>query len=52
VGKGQLCDSFIVPEDTPVANYGFDITPHQLVTAYLTEKGIKINSEKLRSGSM
>jgi methylthioribose-1-phosphate isomerase len=30
----------IMPEDTPVANYGFDVTPARLVTGLITEKGI------------
>ena len=30
----------IVPDDTPVANYGFDITPAELVSGYITEKGL------------
>lgn len=30
----------ILPDDTPVANYGFDITPARLVTGLITEKGI------------
>ncbi len=30
----------IMPEDTPVANYGFDVTPARLVTSLITEKGI------------
>jgi methylthioribose-1-phosphate isomerase len=31
----------IIPEGTPVANYGFDITPAELISGYITEKGIK-----------
>jgi methylthioribose-1-phosphate isomerase len=30
----------IIPEDSPVSNYGFDITPSRLVTGLITEKGI------------
>ena len=30
----------IVPPGTPAANYGFDITPARLITAYITETGI------------
>ncbi len=30
----------ILPEDSPVSNYGFDITPASLVTGLITEKGI------------
>ncbi|OFX18688.1 MAG: S-methyl-5-thioribose-1-phosphate isomerase [Bacteroidetes bacterium GWA2_31_9b] len=43
----------IMPENSPVANYGFDITPAKYVTALITEKGIcRANKEdlgKLRS---
>ena len=30
----------ICPENTPAANYGFDVTPARLVTGILTERGI------------
>jgi len=30
----------ILPEDSPVSNYGFDITPARLVSGLITEKGI------------
>jgi len=40
-GRGKIGSILIVPEDTPVANYGFDITPARLVTGYITEEGIK-----------
>ncbi len=30
----------ICPPDTPVANYGFDVTPARLVTGIITERGI------------
>lgn len=30
----------ITPENSPVANYGFDVTPARLVTALITERGI------------
>jgi len=42
----------IMPENSPVANYGFDITPAKYVTALITEKGIcsanKNDIEKLK----
>ena len=31
---------FIVHQNTPVANPGFDITPHRLVTGIITERGV------------
>ena len=30
----------IIPEKTPVANYGFDVTPARLITGLITERGI------------
>jgi len=30
----------ILPEESPVSNYGFDVTPAKLVTGLITEKGI------------
>jgi len=36
----------IMPEDSPVSNYGFDIIPARLVTGLITEKGICKANEK------
>lgn len=36
----------IIPEKSPVANYGFDITPARLVTMLITEKGLCKPDEK------
>jgi len=30
----------ILPEISPVANYGFDVTPARLVTGLITERGV------------
>jgi methylthioribose-1-phosphate isomerase len=30
----------MAPKDTPVYNPAFDVTPHELITAFITEKGI------------
>lgn len=30
----------ICPDQTPAANWGFDVTPARLITAFITEKGI------------
>jgi methylthioribose-1-phosphate isomerase len=30
----------LIPEKSPVANYGFDVTPARLVTGLITERGI------------
>lgn len=37
---GRLATVRICPENTPVANYGFDVTPARLVTGIITERGI------------
>jgi len=40
----------ILPENSPVANYGFDVTPARLVTGLITERGIcKANREGIVS---
>lgn len=36
----------IIPENTQVANYGFDVTPSRLVTGLITERGICDANEK------
>ena len=42
--EGKLGDEVyefrILPENSPVANYGFDVTPARLVTGLITERGI------------
>ncbi|MBN1182506.1 MAG: S-methyl-5-thioribose-1-phosphate isomerase [Bacteroidales bacterium] len=42
--EGLLCNSvekvYLLPKDTKVSNYGFDVTPARLVTGLITEKGI------------
>jgi methylthioribose-1-phosphate isomerase len=30
----------VVPEGSPVKNYGFDVTPARLVTGLITERGV------------
>jgi methylthioribose-1-phosphate isomerase len=37
---GRIETVRIVPEGSPVANYGFDVTPARLVTRLITERGI------------
>ncbi|MBI1256755.1 MAG: S-methyl-5-thioribose-1-phosphate isomerase [Chloroflexi bacterium] len=37
---GQVVDVQITPADSPVGNYGFDVTPARLVTGLITERGI------------
>lgn len=42
-GKGSKVQ--ILPDNSVVANYGFDVTPARLITALITEKGICCASE-------
>lgn len=37
---GEIIDVRVMPEVSPVANYGFDVTPARLVTGVITERGI------------
>ena len=38
----------VAPEKSPAANYGFDVTPRQLVTGLITERGIcQANEESI-----
>src|ERR1700737_2611553 len=37
---GRIETVRIVPEGSPVANYGFDVTPARLVTVLITERGV------------
>ena len=36
----QLASHALVPDDTPAANYAFDVTPARLVSGLITERGI------------
>jgi methylthioribose-1-phosphate isomerase len=38
--EGELTTVRIAPASTPAINYGFDLTPARLVTAFITEKGL------------
>ena len=37
---GRIETVHIAPPGTPVANYGFDVTPARLVTGLITERGV------------
>lgn len=43
---GELKKVLITPEQSPAANYGFDITPSRLISGFITERGICKSSEK------
>ena len=43
IGKtkdGRIETVQVIPDGSPVANYGFDVTPARLVTGLVTERGI------------
>lgn len=40
IADGQIQTVRIIPEGSPVANYGFDVTPARLVSGLITERGI------------
>jgi methylthioribose-1-phosphate isomerase len=44
--NGSIGTVRIVPPGTPVANFGFDVTPARLVTGLITERGICKANEK------
>lgn len=39
----KVNNQYIMPKNTPVKNPAFDVTPHEYITGYITEKGIKKN---------
>lgn len=38
--NGGMLEVSLAPENSPAANYGFDVTPRRLVTGLVTERGI------------
>jgi methylthioribose-1-phosphate isomerase len=44
--KGKHAEVLVAPQNTPAANYGFDVTPSRLVTGLITERGICRANEK------
>jgi methylthioribose-1-phosphate isomerase len=38
--QGGIATVRIVPDGSPVANYGFDVTPARLITGLITERGV------------
>ncbi|HTH19493.1 MAG TPA: S-methyl-5-thioribose-1-phosphate isomerase [Candidatus Udaeobacter sp.] len=40
----------IAPDDSPAANYGFDVTPRELIAGLITERGVcEANEKSIRS---
>jgi methylthioribose-1-phosphate isomerase len=45
---GQHVEVRVTPEESPAANYGFDVTPRRLITGLITERGIcQANEESI-----
>lgn len=42
---GEVISVLLTPEDSPAANYAFDVTPSRLVTGLITERGVCDASE-------
>ncbi len=48
--NGKRVEVRIAPEESPAANYGFDITPRRLITGLITERGIcEANEQSIRA---
>src|SRR6476619_1079482 len=48
--NGQHIAVQIAPNESPAANYGFDVTPRELVTGLITERGVcEANEKSIRS---
>ena len=45
LADGKLTKVLITPEESPAANYGFDVTPARLVSGLITDRGICDASE-------
>jgi methylthioribose-1-phosphate isomerase len=50
-GDGRIETVRIVPDGSPVANYGFDVTPARLVTGLITERGVIAASKTALAGA-
>ena len=46
LADGKHVEVLMTPKESPAANYGFDVTPHRLVTGLITERGICKANEK------
>ena len=47
---GQQIAVRIAPNESPAANYGFDVTPRELITGLITERGVcEPNEKSIRS---
>ncbi len=48
---GRIETVRIVPDGSPVANYGFDVTPARLVTGLITERGVVAAAKSALAGA-
>jgi methylthioribose-1-phosphate isomerase len=48
---GRIETVRIVPDGSPVANYGFDVTPARLITGLITERGVLAASPTALAGA-
>jgi methylthioribose-1-phosphate isomerase len=48
---GRIETVRVIPDGSPVANYGFDVTPARLVTGLITERGVLPASRKALAGA-
>ena len=48
---GRIETVRVIPDGSPVANYGFDVTPARLVTGLITERGVLEASRKALAGA-
>jgi methylthioribose-1-phosphate isomerase len=44
--EGRQVEVRVAPEESPAANYSFDVTPRRLITALITERGVCEANEK------
>lgn len=46
--EGEIKEMLLTPQESPAANYAFDVTPARLVTGLITERGIcKANEQSI-----
>jgi methylthioribose-1-phosphate isomerase len=43
--EDEIKKVLITPQESPAANYGFDVTPARLITGFITERGISRANE-------
>ena len=48
---GRIETVRVIPDGSPVANYGFDVTPARLVTGLITERGVIAASRQALAGA-